>query len=1081
MKVQTLYQENVQLEKQQIFELVEQLKSEDDFLEYVKLLQYFARNYTVMLVSCDTPWGPNLTKEMTAALNHLGFTVDLFVKYRYSYAAIMDAGVLVFEQLSPSEKEPVERTITLGEDKIELLSAGYDTPQGSAAYITINGKIVSTRARGLNFVVYDKEKKQVLDAVNFDVFGNNFIGKHLFDREKMVRDYLEEHPGITLLCFNTPVFPKDRVTVNEEFIHKNNLNLTKIVTNLDKASFAVNRYYDEQGVKEVLSVPEEALEMGGIRRMADKAGELVNIVDGNRITKLQPKHKKRTVFLLGDENVFGVGVRDIHTMASFLQAKFIQNMPEAEIVVENYGRYLKTPTKAKEWKEILWTLPVCPSGGDIVLWNTNKISGVPFIDMTNAALEPRNADLFLDKEHYTPHGHKLIADKLYDGILEQELLKVEWVQKNEIEEILTEGSIKELKEEEDFFSYLEKLKRIAKNHIIMVVSHGTVTRKYFTSGRAEALRKLGLQVNLYGKDNYAYAAILDEGKVVFEEISSEPSETINRKIMLHDNLVEIKAWALGSKEDGGSYVKVSEKLAQMKGGVGILFVVFDRYAQKILDKVSFHTPGKHCACMRSESRKEKFVRYQKEHPDVILVGYRTLSFPETNLNENEQYIVENEITFHAIEKNIKDERFALHVYYTPAEIAEVCTVPKSYHDLKGVRHFNDIKGNCVNIVGGHRITKFQPLNSQRTIFCVGGCLTFGVCNSDEHTVTSHLQKLFNQCYMDEKVTIQNYGYFLEQLDKQSNEELKILEALPVKSGDIILIAEKVPDCPFIDTSAFITETRDFEIFADRGHYTPDGQRLWAEKIYEGLMEYDVLSLAKEAEKRTPPAKSPADFLDENETGELAEYKRMLVDFYKQLSVATEGASEQAVFGSIVMNCNPFTKGHRYLIDRALEKSDYLVVFVVEEDKSIFPFEDRFRLVAEGTEDLPNVILIPSGKFIISSLTFSEYFNKSELQDRVVDTSTDVLMFVREIAPCLRIQKRFAGEEPLDAVTRQYNESMKKILPEYGMEFVEIPRAETEGQVISASRVRALLENKEFDAIEHLVPETTFRYLKERFS
>ena len=41
---------------------------------------------------------------------------------------------------------------------------------------------------------------------------------------------------------------------------------------------------------------------------------------------------------------------------------------------------------------------------------------------------------------------------------------------------------------------------------------------------------------------------------------------------------------------------------------------------------------------------------------------------------------------------------------------------------------------------------------------------------------------------------------------------------------------------------------------------------------------------------------------------------------------------------------------------------------------------------------------------------------------------------------LMLKKRFAGEEPFDAVTRQYNESMKKILLENGMEFVEIPHA-----------------------------------------
>jgi [citrate (pro-3S)-lyase] ligase len=110
------------------------------------------------------------------------------------------------------------------------------------------------------------------------------------------------------------------------------------------------------------------------------------------------------------------------------------------------------------------------------------------------------------------------------------------------------------------------------------------------------------------------------------------------------------------------------------------------------------------------------------------------------------------------------------------------------------------------------------------------------------------------------------------------------------------------------------------------------------------------------------------------------------------------------------------------------------------------------------------------------LTFTDYFNKSELQDRTVDPTRDVELFGRHIAPALGITVRFAGEEPLDKVTRQYNEAMRDILPRYGVEFVEIPRREEAGEPISASRVRKLLEAKDFDGIKRLVPDTTFEYL-----
>jgi [citrate (pro-3S)-lyase] ligase len=181
-------------------------------------------------------------------------------------------------------------------------------------------------------------------------------------------------------------------------------------------------------------------------------------------------------------------------------------------------------------------------------------------------------------------------------------------------------------------------------------------------------------------------------------------------------------------------------------------------------------------------------------------------------------------------------------------------------------------------------------------------------------------------------------------------------------------------------------------------------------------------------------------------------------------------------GSIVMNCNPFTLGHRYLVEQAACCVRHLYIFAVEEDKSIFPFEDRIKLIKAGTSDLPNVTVLPSGKFIISSLTFSDYFNKSELQYRPIDPSMDVSLFGKEIAPVLNITVRFAGEEPLDKVTKQYNDTMKRILPEYGIEFVEIPRKKYGNQVISASRVRKLLEDKNFNEIKNIVPETTLEYL-----
>jgi [citrate (pro-3S)-lyase] ligase len=186
-------------------------------------------------------------------------------------------------------------------------------------------------------------------------------------------------------------------------------------------------------------------------------------------------------------------------------------------------------------------------------------------------------------------------------------------------------------------------------------------------------------------------------------------------------------------------------------------------------------------------------------------------------------------------------------------------------------------------------------------------------------------------------------------------------------------------------------------------------------------------------------------------------------------------------GSIVMNCNPFTLGHLHLIEYAANNAEHLYIFVVEEDKSEFHFADRYKLVKKNTTHLKNVTVLPSGKFIISSLTFDSYFGKSGVSEERAaeqDVSFDLLIFASAIAPALNITKRFVGQEPFDPVTRHYNEEMKQILPEHGCEVIEIPRLEENGSAVSASRVRKLLKEGDFEEIEKIVPEATFRYLRQ---
>lgn len=178
-----------------------------------------------------------------------------------------------------------------------------------------------------------------------------------------------------------------------------------------------------------------------------------------------------------------------------------------------------------------------------------------------------------------------------------------------------------------------------------------------------------------------------------------------------------------------------------------------------------------------------------------------------------------------------------------------------------------------------------------------------------------------------------------------------------------------------------------------------------------------------------------------------------------------------------MNCNPFTKGHRYLIEYACSKVDKLYIFVVQEDASQFRFKDRFQMVKNGTADLDKVCVLPSGNYIISKETFEQYFDKDSVTE-VQDMDYDLHIFADVIAEEFGINIRFIGEEPFDKVTRKYNESMKRILPQSGVKVVEIPRLENEEQeIVSASLARRHINEGNYDKLRCYLPESTMEYLQ----
>lgn len=179
--------------------------------------------------------------------------------------------------------------------------------------------------------------------------------------------------------------------------------------------------------------------------------------------------------------------------------------------------------------------------------------------------------------------------------------------------------------------------------------------------------------------------------------------------------------------------------------------------------------------------------------------------------------------------------------------------------------------------------------------------------------------------------------------------------------------------------------------------------------------------------------------------------------------------------SLVINANPFTKGHLYLVKKAAMENDLVHLFIVTDDLSDFDYKTRRKLVMESTSHLKNIIYQECKDYIISSTTFPSYFIKNEPDVIRAQAELDAKIFTK-IAKRLGIKKRYIGTEIPGSTTDIYNQSLIKILPTAGIEVELVERVKIDGENISASRVRSLIKEGNFEGIKPLVPKPTYDFI-----
>lgn len=180
--------------------------------------------------------------------------------------------------------------------------------------------------------------------------------------------------------------------------------------------------------------------------------------------------------------------------------------------------------------------------------------------------------------------------------------------------------------------------------------------------------------------------------------------------------------------------------------------------------------------------------------------------------------------------------------------------------------------------------------------------------------------------------------------------------------------------------------------------------------------------------------------------------------------------------AIVMNANPFTLGHRHLVEVASAENDLVYVFVVATDLSLFKTKERTDLVRKGLQDLANVKVVSGSDYMVSAATFPAYFLRSPKDLINVQTTIDARVFKNIIAPSLNIKSRYLGQEPQSRTTRYYNTSLiHELEPEIKVKI--LPRYEVKGKVITGTQVRRDIQASKLAELKSLVPLATYVFIK----
>lgn len=479
--------------------------------------------------------------------------------------------------------------------------------------------------------------------------------------------------------------------------------------------------------------------------------------------------------------------------------------------------------------------------------------------------------------------------------------------------------------------------------------------------------------------------------------------------------------------------------------------------------------------------KRKVISFLRESGVQFFVAYGIKKSELSKLTPTEKAFLNR-----SLEEAVNDDEHVRHI--TKQDRSSLKFIISHKKDINRISKivFNGIHNQLLdmvdpyfNIVDGKRVTIGQPLGECQNIHIFGPCLVQGLCVNDAQTIPSLLQAHINQSGY-KHIRVYNHGL---SYGKDLLNDLLMMMSTEFSEGDIVIWMsgfsdiEKIVfmemDVPVIDCMNCIVDEHDW-FYNIPFHCNSFANIKFAGEIYKSI-SYSLIDQLTSTSPAMTMIRAQSIGLTYNPECILS--SELLKQYIEQLKLFKLHSAQFKRIGCIVMHANPCTLGHLYLIRKALERVDFVYVFLIQHtDKNSFDYIDREHMLKASLKDNSRVCIVPSGHILATPLSFPEYFNRSEATK--ITPMLDNKVFALHIAPVLDIKYRFLGSEPEDAITNAFVQECQRYLPTQGIEVEVIERTKIDGITISAKSVRYAWKNKQYKELAKYVSFPTYMKLLE---